>query len=104
MTSNDISASSTYKSASHGVFLRNAHAQEVLMRAENIAWRTIGGSIDLFFFNRPSQPEVTKQHQLGAIDASNATVLLFRLPSVQMALPKLDPTTKAFPPMRQPFR
>lgn len=67
VTSNDTSASLTYESVSHGVFLRNAHAQEVLMRAENITWRTLGGSIDLFFFDGPSQPEVTKQYQLGAI-------------------------------------
>lgn len=37
------------------------------MRADNITWRTLGGSIDLFFFDGPSQPEVTKQYQLGAI-------------------------------------
>jgi alpha-glucosidase len=67
VTSNDPSSTSTYESISHGVFLRNAHGQEVLLRAENITWRTLGGSIDLFFFNGPSQPEVTKQYQLGAI-------------------------------------
>jgi alpha-glucosidase len=52
-----------YESYSHGVFLRNAHGQEVVLKAENITWRTLGGSIDLYFFDGPSQPEVTKQYQ-----------------------------------------
>ncbi|KAF2812950.1 uncharacterized protein BDZ99DRAFT_568229 [Mytilinidion resinicola] len=56
-----------YESYSHGTYLRNAHGQEVLLRPENITWRTLGGSIDLFFFDGPSQPEVTKAYQTGAI-------------------------------------
>lgn len=67
VTSDNTSSGTSYESVSHGVFLRNAHGQEVLLRAENITWRTLGGSIDLFFFDGPSQPEVTKQYQLGAI-------------------------------------
>jgi alpha-glucosidase len=64
VTSNDgASTDASYTSYSHGVYLRNAHGQEVLMRPENITWRTIGGSIDLYFFSGPSQPEVTKQYQ-----------------------------------------
>ncbi|OJD35735.1 alpha-glucosidase [Diplodia corticola] len=58
---------SSYVSYSHGVFLRNAHGQEILMRPENVTWRTLGGTIDLFFFDGPTQPEVTKQYQYGAI-------------------------------------
>ncbi|KAI9805910.1 MAG: hypothetical protein M1825_000524 [Sarcosagium campestre] len=61
------SASKQYKSLSHGVYLRNAHAQEVLLRAQNITWRTLGGSIDLYFFAGPSAPEVTKSYQKDAI-------------------------------------
>ena len=60
-------ATAEFESYSHGVFLRNAHGQEVLLRAENITWRTLGGSIDLFFFDGPTQVEVTKQFQLGAV-------------------------------------
>jgi alpha-glucosidase len=67
VTSNETHSSSTYKSYSHGVFLRNAHGQEILMRANNITWRTLGGSIDLYFFDGPTQPEVTQQYQTGAI-------------------------------------
>lgn len=54
-------------SNSHGVYLRNTHGQEVLLRNDGITWRTLGGSIDLYFFSGPSPPEVTKQYQLGAI-------------------------------------
>lgn len=39
-----------YLSYSHGVYLRNAHGQEVLLRPENVTWRALGGSIDLYFF------------------------------------------------------
>ncbi len=63
VTSNATSPNASYTSYSHGTYLRNAHGMEVLMRAENITWRTIGGSIDLYFFSGPSQPEVTRQYQ-----------------------------------------
>src|SRR5271170_1574811 len=62
LTSAEAKPGSTYTSISHGVYLRNAHGQEVLMRANNITWRTIGGNIDLYFFSGPSQPEVTSQY------------------------------------------
>lgn len=32
------------------------------MRPNNITWRSIGGSIDLYFFPGPSQPEVTTSY------------------------------------------
>lgn len=56
-----------HTSTSHGVYLRNAHGMEVLMGQTNITWRTIGGIIDLYFFNGPTQPEVTSQYlnQIG---------------------------------------
>ncbi|KAF1810721.1 family 31 glycosyl hydrolase [Eremomyces bilateralis CBS 781.70] len=54
-----------YDTYSHGVYLRNAHGQEVLLRASNLTWRTLGGSINLYFYSGPSQPEVTKQYQLS---------------------------------------
>ncbi|KAJ9652066.1 hypothetical protein H2198_008690 [Neophaeococcomyces mojaviensis] len=58
---------SNYTSTSHGVYLRNAHAMEILMNPTNVTWRTIGGIIDLYFFNGPTQPEVTSQYisQIG---------------------------------------
>lgn len=56
-----------YTSYSHGVFLRNAHGQEVLTGAQNLTWRTLGGSIDLTFYAGPTQPEVTKNYQMSTI-------------------------------------
>lgn len=51
-----------YTSTSHGVYFRNSHAQEILLRDKNITWRIMGGEIDLYFFSGPSQPEVTRQY------------------------------------------
>ncbi|CAG8955439.1 hypothetical protein HYFRA_00010305 [Hymenoscyphus fraxineus] len=56
-----------YVSYSHGVFLRNSHGQEILMKPENITWRTLGGDIDLFFYAGPSQEEVTKAYQVSTV-------------------------------------
>lgn len=56
-----------YQSYSHGVFLRNAHGQEILLRSENLTWRTLGGSIDLTFYAGPSQVEVTKDYQASTV-------------------------------------
>jgi alpha-glucosidase len=62
LSSKEANPESAYMSYSHGVYLRNAHGQEVLLRPQNITWRTIGGSIDLFFFSGSSQAEVTRQY------------------------------------------
>lgn len=51
-----------YTSSTHGLYFRSAHAMEVLLRADNVTWRTLGGSIDLYFFSGPTQPEVTQQY------------------------------------------
>jgi alpha-glucosidase len=58
---------SPYKSYSHGVYLRNLHGMDVVLSPNNLTWRSLGGSIDLFFFDGPTQPEVTKQYQTSAI-------------------------------------
>ncbi|KIY02219.1 uncharacterized protein Z520_02357 [Fonsecaea multimorphosa CBS 102226] len=55
-------ATSNYTSYTHGVYLRNAHGMEVLLGANNVTWRTLGGSIDLYFFSGPTQPDVTHQY------------------------------------------
>ncbi|KFY44739.1 hypothetical protein V494_01348 [Pseudogymnoascus sp. VKM F-4513 (FW-928)] len=52
-----------YTSMSHGVFLRNIHGQEVLLRPEGITWRTIGGSVDLYFYAGPTAKDVTRSYQ-----------------------------------------
>ncbi|EXJ83476.1 alpha-glucosidase [Capronia coronata CBS 617.96] len=55
-------ATGNYTSSTHGVYFRNAHGMEVLMRPTNVTWRTLGGSIDLYFFSGPTQPDVTHQY------------------------------------------
>lgn len=67
VTDANATADGDYVSFSHGVYLRNAHGQEIRLQAQNVTWRTLGGSIDLYFFDGPTQPEVTKQYQMGAI-------------------------------------
>ena len=57
----------TYTSFTHGVYLRNAHAQEILLRPSGITWRTLGGSIDLYFFGGPKAEDVTRSYQLSAV-------------------------------------
>lgn len=52
---------------SHGVYLRNAHGQDILLRPTNITWRLLGGSIDLYFYGGPTQPKVTSSYQTSAI-------------------------------------
>ena len=66
ITSNETDSSAEYRSYSHGLYNRNAHAQEILLRATNITWRTLGGSIDLFFFAGPSATDVTASYQRSA--------------------------------------
>ena len=64
---NATNASAEYVSYSHGVYMRNSHGQEVLLRPSNMTWRTIGGSIDLYFYAGPTQDKVTKAYQTSAI-------------------------------------
>jgi alpha-glucosidase len=59
---NTSTATGNYTSLSHGVYLRNAHGMEVLLTPTNVTWRTIGGSIDLYFYAGTTQAEVTTQH------------------------------------------
>lgn len=59
--------SAQYKSFTHGVFHRNVHTQEILLRESSITWRTLGGTIDLYFFEGPTQDLVTKSYQTSAI-------------------------------------
>lgn len=63
----NASADAQYVSYSHGVYLRNAHGLEALLQPNNLTWRSLGGTIDLYFFDGPSQPEVTKQYLTGAV-------------------------------------
>ena len=67
VTTQNTTTEGNYESLSHGVYVRNSHGMETLMLPTNITWRTLGGSIDLYVFDGPSQAEVTKQYQFGAI-------------------------------------
>ncbi|KAJ9211489.1 CAZyme family GH31 [Paecilomyces variotii] len=67
LTTNETDQSKEYTSFSHGVFLRNAHGQEVLLRPEGITWRTLGGSIDLYFYSGPTQADVTRSYQTSTV-------------------------------------
>ena len=49
------------------MFLRNAHAQEVLLKPEGITWRALGGNIDLYFYNGPSATDVIASYQHSAV-------------------------------------
>jgi alpha-glucosidase len=64
---NATDAAGDYVSLSHGVFLRSSHGQEVLMSPSNITWRTLGGSIDLYFYAGPTQDTVTKSYQVSTV-------------------------------------
>lgn len=64
---NATNATAQYVSYAHGVYLRNAHAQEVLLKPSGITWRALGGSIDLYFYCGPTQVDVTKAYQSSAV-------------------------------------
>ncbi|KAL1304342.1 hypothetical protein AAFC00_000741 [Neodothiora populina] len=63
----NATANATYVSYSHGVYLRNSHGMEALMQPNNITWRTLGGSIDMYFFDGPTAADVAQQYQTGAV-------------------------------------
>ena len=50
-------------SYTNGVYNRNTHGQEILLRPTNITWRALGGSIDLYFFSGPTIKDVTASWQ-----------------------------------------
>ncbi|KAF2740600.1 hypothetical protein EJ04DRAFT_597543, partial [Polyplosphaeria fusca] len=54
-------------SKSHAVYGRNLHGQEWVMRPDSLVYRTIGGSIDFYFFSGPTPQEALAQQQLGVI-------------------------------------
>ena len=56
-----------YVAYSHGVYFRNSHGQDVLLRPSNITWRALGGDIDLYFYSGPTQEKVTKAYQSSAV-------------------------------------
>ena len=67
VTTNETNATADYVSYSHGVYNRNAHGQEILLRPTNITWRLLGGSVDMYVFAGPTQPEITTAYQMTAV-------------------------------------
>ena len=49
------------------MYNRNSHGQEILLRATNITWRLLGGSVDLYFYAGPTQKEITSEYQTSAV-------------------------------------
>ncbi|KAF5681244.1 putative alpha-glucosidase precursor (maltase) [Fusarium heterosporum] len=58
---------------SHGVYARNAHGQEWLLRSKTLTYRTIGGSIDLYFLSGQNKQggstaiETMRQYHSGCV-------------------------------------
>lgn len=56
-----------YTSYTHGVFMRNAHGLEVLLRDQYLTWRGLGGTIDLYFYAGPSAKDVMRSYQTSTV-------------------------------------
>lgn len=65
--SSEADASQDYISLSHGVFLRNSHGLEILLRSQKLIWRTLGGGIDLTFYSGPAPADVTRQYLTSTV-------------------------------------
>jgi len=64
---NATDPSAAYQSYTHGVFLRNAHAQEVLLQPSGITWRALGGAVNLYFYPGPTAEAVTTAYQQSTV-------------------------------------
>lgn len=67
VTTQNTTATGKYSSKTHGIYNRNAHGQEWLLKATNITFRALGGSIDLYFLDGPTPQAVTQQYQKGIV-------------------------------------
>ncbi|KAF2153566.1 glycoside hydrolase family 31 protein [Myriangium duriaei CBS 260.36] len=54
-------------STSHGVYGRNAHGQEWLLRSDSITYRTIGGSFEFYFLSGSTPKKVISQYHTGIV-------------------------------------
>ncbi|KAL2888994.1 glycosyl hydrolase family 31 [Ceratocystis lukuohia] len=59
----NLDTSIEYTSYTHGVFLRNVHGMDVLLRDSQLTWRSLGGSIDLYFYAGPTATDVIATYQ-----------------------------------------
>ncbi|KAL9091717.1 MAG: hypothetical protein Q9159_001232 [Coniocarpon cinnabarinum] len=55
-------------SSSHGVYARNAHGQDWLLRPDHLTYRTIGGSFDFYFLSGSKPKQVISQYQTGIVN------------------------------------
>lgn len=89
-------------STAHGVYARNAHAQEWLMREDNLTFRAIGGSIDLYFLSGQRSSESPAQqwsqqcrrkdhHEQNPAPASSALEVFRQYQSGCVGLPTMQP-------------
>lgn len=54
-------------STSHGVYARNAHGQDWLLRDNRVTYRTIGGSFDFYFISGPTAKDTIAQYHTGIV-------------------------------------
>ncbi|QIW98151.1 hypothetical protein AMS68_003669 [Peltaster fructicola] len=54
-------------STSHGVYARNAHGQDWLLRDTSLTYRTIGGSLDFYFISGSTPKKVIAQYHTGIV-------------------------------------
>ena len=54
-------------STSHGVYARNAHGQDWLLRKDHVTYRTIGGSFDFYFLSGDKPKDVINQYHTQII-------------------------------------
>ena len=59
--------SKSYVSYTHGVYLRNAHGLEVLLRDSSITWRGLGGTLDFYFYSGPNAHDVMRAYQTTTV-------------------------------------
>ena len=53
---------STKSASSHGVFLRNSHGLDVILRTGVVEYRCLGGTLDLYFVAGPAPKAVIEQY------------------------------------------
>ncbi|KAK1921126.1 glycosyl hydrolases family 31-domain-containing protein [Papiliotrema laurentii] len=59
---NETPTSQPPTSASHGVFMRNSHGMDVLVRDGVLQCKILGGTLDLYFVSGPSPQDVVRQY------------------------------------------
>ena len=59
---NETPTSQPPTSASHGVFMRNSHGMDVLVRDGVLQYKILGGTLDLYFVSGPSPHDVVRQY------------------------------------------